>query len=92
MSDFAKNLFGFGKQKTQSPDATANMNSSNGAINNQFKSNEHHNTNAVRRVVSNSGFPAEILPHATPTIGLNEKSYAMGTTIKDPTALNRSIT
>jgi serine/threonine protein kinase SCH9 len=45
----------------------------------------------LARVVSPSAFPSKILPHATPTIGINEKSYAMGTTIKDPNALNRSI-
>lgn len=77
MSDFAKNLFGFVKPKSTSPDAMV--------------PSQEANEEPLARVVSSSGFPSEILPHATPTIGLNEKSYAVGTTINDPNALNRSI-
>ena len=77
MSDFAKNLFGFVKPKSTSPETMAPSHDVSEA--------------PLARVVSSSGFPSEILPHATPTIGLNEKSYAVGTTINDPNALNRSI-
>lgn len=73
MSDFAKNLFGFVKPKSVTPDLV-------------------QQTAPISRVVSATGFPSDILPHATPTIGINESSYAMGTTINDPNALNRSIT
>jgi protein-serine/threonine kinase len=81
MSDFAKNLFGFVKQKSSTPES----------LNSTQPTQQNLNGEPVVRVVSATGFPSEILPHATPTIGINEKSYAMGTTIKDPNALNRSI-
>lgn len=78
MSEFAKNLFGFVKPKSATPETMGN----------QSESNEDQ---YLGRVTSATGFPSGILPHATPTIGINEKSYAMGTTINDPNALNRSI-
>ncbi|TID23221.1 hypothetical protein CANINC_003238 [Pichia inconspicua] len=88
MSDFAKTFFGFGKQKTTSPSATPSPTQIN-ITNESFQSSQR---SELSRGINSSGFPSDILPHPTPTIGVSEGSYARGTTINDPNALNRSIT
>lgn len=77
MSDFAKNLFGFGSKK---PVPTENTN--------PLHANEEGGPLEKVPSQSHSNFPSNMLPQqATPTISVNQNSFAMGTTIKDPNGI-----
>lgn len=82
MSDFAKNLFGFGNKKPQiNENVNPSIHQEDGGPLEKVPSSAHSN------------FPSNMLPlQSTPTISVIQNSYAMGTTIKDPNALNKSIT
>ncbi|GMM30842.1 serine/threonine protein kinase [Martiniozyma asiatica (nom. inval.)] len=82
MSDFAKNLFGFGKTRP-APNIPQSV---------QLKSNQQSEVENSENLYSSKGFPSSLLSRATPTIGINQDSYAMGTTIREQSTLNKSMT